>query len=103
VQRLDQPIGNWFCPLSAGDTGIGALTQMQCSALVATGAINFAIGHPIAWMACPIISTICIFDGISTAFNLERIFDSACLSFLEPIRPTSTACTYQGMFMTVSN
>ena len=54
VNRDDQPTGQFFVPLSSGDTGISALTQMQCSALVATGAIDFVMGHAIAWMPCPI-------------------------------------------------
>ena len=37
INRLDQPAGTWFCPLASDDTGIKNLTQMQCSAAVATG------------------------------------------------------------------
>jgi hypothetical protein len=40
IHRLDMPTQQWFCPLAAGDLGIKALTQMQCSALVATGVIS---------------------------------------------------------------
>lgn len=102
AQRLDMPVNNWFAPLASGDNGIQALTQMQCSATVATGAINFVMGHPIAWMACPILSVMSIADGVTSAFSFERVFDSACLALLEPIRPTTTAATYQGTFVTVS-
>ena len=41
INRLDQPVGTWFCPLASGDSGIKNLTQMQCSASVASGAIDF--------------------------------------------------------------
>lgn len=96
INRLDHPTGQFFAPLAAGDTGIKALTQMQCSAAVATGAINFVIGHPIAWMPVPLANIACAVDGINTAFNLTRIFDNACLAFLELTRPATAATTYNG-------
>jgi len=102
ANRLDHPVGQWFAPLATGDTGIKDLHQMQCSAAVATGTINFVIGHPIAWMPCPVANMICIADGINTAFNLTRIFDDACLAFLEVCKPATTATTYNGQFMTVA-
>lgn len=102
VRRLDHPAGQWFAPLAAGDTGIQQLDQMQCSASVATGVINFVIGHPIAWMPCPIANIMCVADGVNTAFNLTRIFDDAALAFLEVCKPATTATTYNGTFTTVA-
>jgi hypothetical protein len=96
VDRLDH--ASWFCPLETGDVGVKALTQMQCSALVATGVINFVIGHPIAFMPCPIANLICVLDGINSAFNLTRIFDDACLAMLEIQKGATTATTYAGTF-----
>lgn len=102
VDRLDHPTFQWFAPLESGDVGIKALTQMQCSALVATGVIWFMIGHPIAWMPCLLGSVVCTIDGLSTAFNLARIFDDACLAFLEVVKPSTTATTYNMGFTTVA-
>ena len=102
VRRLDHPASQWFAPLAADDVGIKALTQMQCSASVATGVINFVMGHPIAWMPCPLVNTLCVVDGINTAFDLVRIFDDAALAFLEVCKPAVTATTYTGMFEAVS-
>lgn len=102
VDRLDHPTSQWFAPLAAGDTGIKALTQMQCSALVVTGVIWFMMGHPIAWMPCPIVNLACPVDGLSTPLNLARIFDDACLAFLEVSKPATTATTYNGSVTTVS-
>lgn len=102
VWRLDHPTNQWFAPLASGDVGIKALTQMQCSASVATGVINFVIGHPIAWMPCPVVNMVCVMDGINSAFNLARIFDSACLAFLEVSKPSTTATTYTGSFTSVA-
>jgi peptidoglycan hydrolase-like protein with peptidoglycan-binding domain len=96
INRLDTPAGYFFAPLAAGDIGVKVLTQMQCSALVATGAIDFVIGHPLMWMPCPIANMACTVDGIGTAFNLVRIFDSACLGMLEVCKPATTATTYSG-------
>lgn len=102
VRRLDHPVQQWFAPLATGDSGIQQLDQMQCSAAVATGVINFVIGHPIAFMPCPIANITCPMDGIMTAFQLQRIFDDAALAFLEINKPTTTATTYNGMFTTVA-
>ncbi|MEY2875513.1 MAG: hypothetical protein RLZZ373_2884, partial [Pseudomonadota bacterium] len=102
VDRLDHPVMQWFAPLETGDVGVKALTQMQCSAAVATGVINFVIGHPIAWMPCPIVNIVCVVDGINTAFSLQRIFDDACLAFLEINKPSTTATTYNGQFEAVA-
>jgi hypothetical protein len=94
VRRLDHPLGSWFCPLAAGDTGVMDLAQMRCSASVATGVINFVIGHPLAWMPCPIANSVNLFDFIGTAFNLVRIFDDAAMAFLEVNKPATTATNY---------
>lgn len=101
VNRLDQPTGTWFAPLASGDSGIDSLTQMQCSAAVATGAIDFTIGHPIAFMPCAIANFVCEKDGLTTSISLGRIFDDACLAFLEIVKPATTATTYTGNFTTL--
>lgn len=100
--RLDQPTSTWFCPLASGDTGIKALTQMQCSSAALTGAIDFTIGHPIAWMPCPSANIAYLSDYINTTFNLARIFDDACLALLEALKPGTAATTYTGQFTTVA-
>lgn len=94
VDRLDHPTGSWFMPLASGDTGVMDLAQMQCSAAVATGAINFVIGHPLCWVPCPIANMVCDADGIDDA--LVRVFDDAALAFLEVSKPATTATTYNG-------
>lgn len=96
VNRLDMPTGSWFSPLVAGDTGMTALTQMQCSALVATGAIDFVIGHPIGVMALPIANMMMPFDWLTNRQQVPRIFDSACLALLELSKSATTATTYSG-------
>lgn len=94
--------GSWFAPLAGGDVGIKALTNMQSSASVATGTIDWVIGHPIAINACPIANIACLDDGLYTSMNLTSIFDNACLSFLEMPKPATTATTYSGLIRTVS-
>lgn len=101
INRLDQPAGSWFCPLASGDSGIKNLTQMQCSAAVATGAIDFTIGHAIAFMPCGIANFVCEKDGLTTSIALERIMDDACLAFLEICKSATTATTYSGSFLTL--
>lgn len=102
VGGVDLAVGSWFLPLAAGDVGVKALTQMQCSAAVATGTIDFVIGHPIAVNACPIANIACLDDGLYTSLNLSSILDSACLSFLELTKPATTATNYSGIIRAVS-
>lgn len=96
VDRFDMPTFSWFCPLASGDVGIKALTQMQCSALVATGAVNFVIGHPIGWMCFPVISAALPFDWYTNREIAPRIFNDACLGLIEVTKPATTAATYTG-------
>lgn len=102
VDRLDHPVNQWYAPLATGDTGVKALTQMQCSALVATGVIWFMMGHPICWMPLPIANLITPMDYVQTAFNLTRIFDDACLALLEVNKPSATAATYNIQYSAVA-
>jgi hypothetical protein len=102
VRRFDHPVQQWFAPLASGDTGIKALTQMQCSALVATGVIWFMIGHPIGIMNFPIVNVMTPFDWLTNRDPAPRIFDNACLAFLELLKPTTTATTYTGRIITTS-
>lgn len=96
VHRLDHPAQQWFAPLAAGDIGIKAWTQMQCSASVATGLINFVIGHPIGWMSFPVINSVLPFDWLTNRDQGPRVFDDAYLTFLEVNKPATTATTYTG-------
>ncbi|HRI16905.1 MAG TPA: hypothetical protein PL196_00125 [Burkholderiaceae bacterium] len=96
VDRLDHPTGQWFAPLESGDVGIKAWTQMQCSASVATGVINFVIGHPLGFMTFPVVNQTFPFDWLTNRDPAPRIFDNACIAFLEPLKPATTATTYTG-------
>lgn len=97
VHRLDHPTSQWFAPLESGDVGIKAWTQMQCSAAVATGLINFVIGHPIGFMTMPLANTVFPFDWLTNMDQAPRIFADAYLSFLEITKPATTATTYSGI------
>lgn len=101
INRLDHPLNQWFAPLATGDTGIQTLTQMQCSASV-TGTVAFFIGHPLAFMPCVVTNMLTIVDGINTAFNLARIFDDACLSFLDVNCSSATGSSISGIFATAA-
>jgi hypothetical protein len=102
INRLDQPLSQWFVPLESGDIGIKAWTQMQCSAAVATGAIDFCIGHPLGFMSFPVVNTSLPFDWLTNRDQAPRVFDNACVAFLEPLKPTTTATTYTGRIVTTS-
>lgn len=101
VHRLDHPTSQWFAPLASGDTGIMDWNQMQCSAAVATGLVNFVIGHPLGFLAMPTANTTYPFDWLTNRNQAPRIFADAYLAFLEMTKPATTATTYTGvLYMT---
>lgn len=102
VHQFDHPTQQWFAPLASGDSGVKALTQMQCSALVATGLIDFVIGHPIGFMSFPVINSMLPFDWLTNQDQAPRIFDNAYLAFLELMKPVTTATTYTGRLSATS-
>lgn len=97
VGGIDLAVGNWFLPLAAGDVGVKALTQMQCSALVATGTIDFVVAHPIAMLPVWVANQACMVDALTTAIDqLTNVYDNACITGLELVKPATTATTYSG-------
>jgi hypothetical protein len=101
VDRLDM-VGAWFAPLAAGDSGIKNLTNMQCNAAVATGVINFVIGHPIGFMTFPVANGLWPFDWLTNRDLAPKIFNNACPAFLEMPKPATGATTYTGRIYATS-
>ncbi len=98
ANRLPLVSPNWFLPLNAGDRGLRYLTNIAQSTITSvTGISNFFIGHPLAFLACPIANLLMPFDLIYKKFGPRRVYDSACLSFLEMPKTATTATTYNGM------
>jgi len=103
VRRVDLALPLWFMPLAAGDSGVMDLNQMQYdTSLIATGVINWVIGHPIALVGPTVANQLFALDGIMTAFNLVRVFDDAALAFLEIMKGATTATDYTGNVTTVA-
>lgn len=102
VGSVDMSVGNWFMPLGAGDVGIRNFSGLQLTAALATGSLDWVIGHPIAVNVCPISNVACLDDGLYTSMNLTTILDNACLSFIELPKPSTAAVTYSGFVRTVS-
>jgi hypothetical protein len=95
--------GAWFVPLNAGDTGARYLTNIAQSTITSvTGTTNWWIGHPIAMMPFPVANVPFVLDGINSAFNLQRIYDDACLAFYTPSNASTATITYTGLIQTVS-
>lgn len=99
--QIDLVLGSWFAPLAAGDVGVQNLINMSASAAVATGAVDWVIGHPIAINCCPVANVACLDDGLYTSMNLAHIEDSACLGFIELPKPATTATLYNGLLRVV--
>lgn len=96
ADSCDLATPRWFAPLANNDTGIKALTQMQCSALVATGSAEFVIGHGLGLMVFPVGSVPYPFDWLTNKKQLPRVFDNACISFMEWPKQSASATTYGG-------
>lgn len=102
VHSLDLLSGNWFMPLAAGDMGLTAITQLQCSSASITGTADFVMGRPICIVPCPIANLFTIIDGINTAFNLVNVLDNACINFLCLPLPAAAIPTISGILTVVS-
>jgi hypothetical protein len=95
--------GQWFVPLNAGDRGARYLTVVAQSTITSvTGITSWWIGHPISMMPFPVANVPFVMDGINSAFNLQRIYDDACLAFYTPMIATTGNITYTGTIQAVS-
>ena len=95
VNRIDLATG-WFMPLASGDVGMTALTQEQSSAAVASGTVDFVMGHSIGIMSFPIANFLYPFDFLTNRNLAPRIFDGACLALMQLPQAASSASTFTG-------
>ena len=97
---------NWFYPLASTDQGLRSLQNsanaINLSAAMASGVVTWFIGHPLAFIPMPLANTPVILDGINSAFNLARVYDGACLSFMEISKGATTATNWWGAIQLVS-
>ena len=93
---------NWKYPITAGDTGVRSITNVDLSAAMASGVVSWFIGHPLCWIPQPLANTAYIVDGINSAFNLVEVLDVACLAFLEIAKGATGATNYWGNLALVS-
>lgn len=106
VNTIPLTAPNWFVPLATTDTGLRSLQNsanaINLSAAMASGVVTWAIGHPLAFCPVGAANTPIIVDGINSAFNLQRIYDDACLTFLELCKSATTATNWWGGIEMVS-
>lgn len=103
VAGVDLSVNNWFMPLASGDVGVKALTQMQCSALVATGTIDFVVAHAIGLYSNQVANLVTLLDTLTTALSqLTPVYDNACLTFLSLLKQTTTAPSVNGIVAIVA-
>lgn len=100
--RMDLATNRWFIPLATGDTGIKNLTQIQVSAAALTGGIDFTIYHPLAIFPALSNQGFTPMDFVNSAFAMTRIFDNACLSFINLNNNTGQAAIVSGQFRTLT-
>lgn len=98
ANRIPLVSPNWFLPLNSGDRGARYLTNIAQSTITSvTGISNFFVGHPLAFLPCPVANLLFPFDWIYRKFGPKRVYDDACLAFLEMPKTATTATTYNGM------
>lgn len=101
--RTNSPAGTWFVTLNSPDTGAIYVTNIaQSTTASVTGVSTFFIGQPLVLVPMPTANVPFIYDGINSAFNLVRIYDDACLSFMTPAIATTGSITYNGLLRVVS-
>lgn len=100
--RSDMLAGQWFMPLNSGDTGLRTVTIIaQNTTSSVTGKSNWFIGHPYCLVPIPLANVPFIYDGINSAFALQRIYDDACIAMMMPAGPTG-GITFTGLIRTVA-
>lgn len=100
--RTPTVAGQWFVPLNAGDAGARYITNIaQSTTASVTGVTTWFVGHPLALVPAYVANMPFIYDGINSAFSLERIYDDACLSFMTPAIASTGTITYNGMIRLV--
>lgn len=106
VNTIPFTLPNWFYPLNSADQGLRSLQNsanaINLSAAMASGVVSWFIGHPLAFLPAPAANTPLILDGINSAFNLNRVYDGACLAFLELFKSATTATNWWGALQLVS-
>jgi hypothetical protein len=103
VGRSPTVAGQWFVPLNSPDTGARYITNIAQSTITSvTGVTSWFIAHPLALMPNPVANVPFVLDGINSAFNLQRIYDDACLFFYTPMIATAGSITYTGTIQVVS-
>jgi len=101
--RVQLVAGAWFVPLNSPDTGARYLTNVAQSTITSvTGVANWWVGHPIAMMPFPVANVPFVLDGINSAFNLQRVYDDACLAFYTPAVAATATINYTGVIQLVS-
>ncbi len=101
ANRMDQDLNRYFCPLASGDGGIRAVSQVQCSAAVATGAVGVVLGHLIAMIGFQSAVVPWMFDFTSPP-DFPQIQPGACLALIQTPMSSATATTITGHFTAVS-
>jgi hypothetical protein len=103
VGRAPVVAGGWFVPLNTGDRGARYVTNIAQSTITSvTGVTSWFVAHPICMMPFPVANIPFVLDGINSAFNLQRIYDDACLFFYTPNVPTTGTIGYSGLIQVVS-
>jgi hypothetical protein len=100
--NMNSSTPQWFMNLIDNDTGVKELTGAGVSAILASGAMWFFIGHPIAWMPSMHAVLATRLEGLHSAFNLARIDPSACLAMLHVARISGSQSATRGAIRLVS-
>lgn len=103
ASRLDFNVaGTWCMPLASGDYGVKDVTQYTCSAAVASGQIDLVLGHPLAFIPCPLAGLPGYVDGINSAFSLVEVKTDACLGLWNIKGAATASAIYSGQITLVS-
>lgn len=103
ANRIPLVSPNWFLPLNTVDRGARYLTNIaQSTTAAVTGVSNFFVGHALVMLPCPVANILFSYDWVYRKFGPKRIYDDACLAFLEMPKTATTATTYNGLVNMVS-
>lgn len=93
---------NWMYPLNSADQGARYITNVDLSAAMASGVCSWFLGHVLAAIPCPTANMPVVINGFNSAFGPARIFDDACIAFIEKAKGATTATNWWGDMVLLS-
>jgi hypothetical protein len=85
----------WFYQLASADVGVRKLTNLDILSAAPSGNLNVFLAKPLVFVPLPALANLPVsYSLVNDLFNLPRVFDDACLCWLELQKSATTLTSY---------